>query len=162
MSQDLLVWLCNFTVEALLMFYCGARLLGLRTSSTRFFTSGLFFSVLIPLARRLPLPFGWHTIVLFVAFIVVFGLTYRTSVGTATLSSILAFFLLSTGDMLVLGPALSLLKWKLDVVLASPGLHILAGYMADSLLILTAACATVFRFRLTTAPEAAERGRAGR
>ncbi len=153
MKYALFTWLLYQLPEAFLMLYCGTRLLGLRPVSHRFWSAVLVFAISIPLARLLPLPFGFHTLLLFFVYVATSALFFRVSIQTALTAATIVNFLLSMGYALVLAPVLAVKRLSVADMLTSLPRFLLMSYLEASILIIVSFLVRVFRFKLINAPE---------
>ncbi len=164
MTKTLAVWLFYQLPEAVLLFYCGTRLLGLRLGPRKLWLTAFLFSILVPLARALPIPFGLHTPLLFGAYVLLAVAILRVSVRTAATAATIGFFLLTMGESLVVVPVLTTRKIAVEGLLTSISGQLLGGYLESSILIAVSLLALLFNFKLIQAPEATPspgQGRAG-
>ena len=152
----MLRWLFYQLPEAFLVFYTGFRLLGVGAPPRRFWPAVLILAVSVPAARALPLPFGFHTVILFGVYVILGIVFVRVSVQTAVIAGAVAFFLLSLGSSLMLTHLLAARKIAIaDLIASEPG-YFVAAYLSASLLIVVTLLTAFFRFRLFNAPEATE------
>lgn len=158
MGRIVMNWALYQLPEAILMMYCGTRLLGLRPPPRRFWTATLLFAITVPLARLLPFPFGVHTLVLFCAYVILVAVLFRLSLQTSIIAAVLSNFLLALGDALVLGPILAVKRLTMADLLKTNAGFLIGGYLSASVLVLVALFLAVFQSRLITAPEALSGG----
>lgn len=158
LTHTIIVWLCYQLSEAFLMVYCGPRLLGLHPTFKQVGLSALGLGILVPMSRAV-VPLGLHTPLLFAAYVLIAAFVMQISLASAAVSAAISFFLLSVGESAVLVPVMTAAKWSMADILKSTPLHIAAGYISSSLLLVVALLVSVFRFRLLEVPEArSERG----
>lgn len=103
----MLAALLFFIPEGVLLACTGLGLLGIRQPSRRILLVGSLYGVCVPISRSLGLPFGFHTVLLLVIFILLARFLIETRLITAFAAWIFATFFITVGEQLVALPLLS-------------------------------------------------------
>ncbi|HAA89912.1 MAG: hypothetical protein XD63_1450 [Thermoanaerobacterales bacterium 50_218] len=128
--------------ESFLLAYCSLALLGYRASLPRLAVisviSGFGAYLLRGLYLSTDLPFGSHSLLLFLLLVLLYHFVAQVEWGIAVMASLLGFLLLSLSVIALGFPALALLKLDFGELLEDPWMHIALGWLVDFPLIVLA------------------------
>lgn len=157
MVRALVVWVLYGFPEVALMMYCGSRLVALRLPARQFWLTALGLSLFVTVLRQMPVPFGLHAVVIFLAYGLTLSRVFRLSLWTTVIVTAIGFFLLAIGEELVVLPVLAMRRLTINDLLTAPVLTQLAySYLSSAVLILVSVLLSLFPFRLFVAPESAQ------
>ena len=150
--ENLGVLFLFYIEEAIALAVLGPTLFGIRPGAKDVAIMGVLQGVLIYLVRNIFRTFNIspfvHTFVLLLTLIIIIRLITGASWGIASASSIVGFIVLIIGEMFVVPFLWPYLNLTFEKLATSTWLHILSGYLADSLLFILAIIVGLTKFSL--------------
>jgi len=110
--------------EAMLVAALGITLTGLRPRLLQLFIIGIFHALVSYIIRSTQVPFGLHTIVLLLAFILIIHAVTRLNLITSTLAGLAGLTVFAVVEMLIAPQLLEITGYTYEQALADPILRI--------------------------------------
>ena len=110
--------------EAMLVAALGITLTGLRPRLLQLFIIGIFHALVSYIVRSTQVPFGLHTIVLLLAFILIIHAVTRLNLITSTLAGLAGLTVFAVVEMLIAPQLLEITGYTYEQALADPILRI--------------------------------------
>lgn len=140
--DDIRVFLLYYWVESCLIAYVGTGLLGIKFNIKNLIKIGLIHGSAVFVIRGLYTYFGFifgtHTLILLAVMTILLSLFVKIRPGIALASALIGVMVLILGDIVTMPYFYKLMDVPVEQIWANLWTHVLAGYVSDSVLIMTA------------------------
>lgn len=150
--MEILEELLFYFIESFLMAGAGLGVIGIRLKFKNMILITIIHGLLIYGIRsfyiKSNIPFGTHTIILFICFIMELKFVGKQRVRDSIIAALINFLLIMWGDGVFLFPLLKLVKLDFNALMCKPGGIVLAGLLADTLLIIAFFIGYIFKITI--------------